>query len=65
VHSLRIGKLDQELKSFVTMELANLNSLITSVIKIVQGGLLGLVGLLIAMLYLSILQPVFDLITII
>jgi len=65
VHSLRIGKLDQELKSFVTMELANLNSLITSMIKMVQGGLLGLVGVLIALLYLSILQPVFDLITII
>lgn len=65
VHSLRIGKLEQELKSFVRMELANLNLLITGVIKVVQGGLLGLVGVLIALLYLSILQPVFDLITII
>lgn len=65
IHSLRIGKLDEELKNFVTMELANLNGSITSLIKAVQGGLLALVGILIALLYLSILQPVFDLITII
>ena len=64
-HSLRIGKLDAELKSFVKMELASLNASITGIIKTVQGGLLGLVGLLIALLYMSILQPVFDLITII
>jgi len=64
-HSLRIGKLDQELKTFVEMELASLNTSITGLIKGVQGGLLALVGVLIALLYLSILQPVFDLITII
>ena len=64
-HSLRIGKLDQELKTFVAMELASLNTSITGLIKGVQGGLLALVGILIALLYLSILQPVFDLITII
>ena len=65
MHALRIGKLDQELKTFVTMELKSLNESITGVIKGVQGGLLALVGGLIALLYLSILQPVFDLITII
>ena len=64
-HSLRIGKLDRELKTFVAMELASLNTSITGLIKGVQGGLLALVGVLIALLYLSILQPVFDLITII
>lgn len=64
-HSLRIGKLDQELKTFVAMELASLNTSITGLIKGVQGGLLALVGVLIALLYLSILQPVFDLIAII
>ena len=64
-HSLRIGKLDEELKIFISMELANLNTSITALIKGVQGGLLALVGVLIALLYLSILQPVFDLITII
>jgi len=64
-HSLRIGKLDEELKMFVMMELASLNSSITGLIKGVQGGLLALVGVLIALLYLSILQPVFDLINII
>jgi len=65
MHALRIGKLDQELKIFVTMELASLNTSITGLIKGIQGGLLALVGVLIALLYLSILQPVFDLITII
>ena len=64
-HSLRIGKLDQELKTFVAMELASLNTSITGLIKGVQGGLLALIGVLIALLYLSILQPVFDLITVI
>ena len=64
-HSLRIGKLDQELATFVEMELASLNTSIAGLIKGVQGGLLALVGILIALLYLSILQPVFDLITII
>jgi len=65
VHSLRIGKLESELKSFVAMELKSLNASITGFIKTVQGGLLALVGVLIALLYMSILQPVFDLITII
>ena len=65
MHALRIGKLDQELKNFVTAELSSLNGVITSVLKGVQGGFLALVGILIALLYLSILQPVFDLITII
>ena len=65
MHALRIGKLDQELKTFVAMELSSLNAGITGLIKVVQGGLLALVGILIALLYLSILQPVFDLITII
>ena len=64
-HSLRIGKLEQELKTFVEMELVRLNAGITGLIKGIQGGLLALVGTLIALLYLSILQPVFDLITII
>ena len=64
-HSLQIGKLDRELKNFVATELVSLNNIITGVIKGVQGGFLALVGVLIALLYLSILQPVFDLITII
>lgn len=64
-HSLRIGKFDIELKSFVATELTSLNLAISSIIKVVQGGMLALVGILIALLYMSILQPVFDLITII
>lgn len=64
-HALRLGKLDIELKSFVEAELESLNRLITSLIKIFQGSFLALTGGLIVMLYLSILQPVFELITII
>jgi len=64
-HALRLGKLDIELKSFVEAELTSLNTAITSFIKIFQGSLLALTGGLIIMLYLSILQPVFELITII
>ncbi|MCL1989339.1 MAG: type II secretion system F family protein [Defluviitaleaceae bacterium] len=65
IHSLRIGKLDEELKSFVSMELTSLNGSITGFIKGIQGGLLASVGVLIALLYLSILQPVFNLIAVI
>lgn len=64
-HALRIGKLDVELKRFVEYELESLNLAITSFIKIFQGCFLALIGGLIVMLYLSILQPVFELITII
>lgn len=64
-HALRLGKLDVELKSFVQAELTSLNMAITSFIKVFQGSFLGLTGGLIILLYLSILQPVFDLITII
>ena len=64
-HALRFGKLDVELKTFVDLELVSLNRTITSFIKIFQGGFLALAGGLIIMLYLSILQPVFELITII
>ncbi|MCL2559198.1 MAG: type II secretion system F family protein [Turicibacter sp.] len=64
-HALRIGKLDVELKRFVDAELASLNAVMTSFIKLFQGTFLALTGGLIVMLYLSILQPVFELITII
>ena len=64
-HALRLGKLDMELKNFVETELVSLNAAITSFIKIFQGSFLALTGGLIVLLYLSILQPVFELITII
>lgn len=65
VHSLRIGKLDIELKRFAKAEMKRLNDIVATGIKLVQGSLMGLVGILIALLYISILQPVFDLISII
>lgn len=65
IHALRLGKLDVELASFVKAELTQLNAGITSFIKVFQGAFLALTGGLIVMLYLSILQPVFELITVI
>jgi len=64
-HALKLGRLDVELANFVESELRSLNTMITSFIKIFQGSFLALAGGLIIMLYLSILQPVFELITII
>lgn len=64
-HALRLGKLDVELKNFVEAELSHINMAITTFIKIFQGSFLAMTGGLIVMLYLSILQPVFELITII
>ena len=64
-HALRLGKLDVELANFVKTELASLNSAITGFIKVFQGSFLALAGVLIVLLYLSILQPVFELINII
>lgn len=64
-YALRIGKLEDELKNFVATELESLNQLMSQSLKVMQSSLLALVGLLVALLYLSILQPVFDLIHII
>jgi len=64
-HATRIGKLDVELTSFVKAELALLNQGVTYFIKLFQGAFLALVGGLIVLLYMSILQPVFELVDII
>jgi len=64
-HATKIGKLDVELTSFVKAELALLNQSMTYFIKLFQGAFLALVGGLIVLLYISILQPVFELVDII
>jgi len=64
-HSLRIGQLDQELSTFIKRELKSLNEFIAGVIKASQGALLALVGIIVSLLYFTILQPVFDIITLI
>lgn len=64
-HATRIGKLDVELTSFVKAELTLLNQGVTYFIKVFQGAFLALIGGLIVLLYMSILQPVFELVDII
>jgi type II secretory pathway component PulF len=64
-HAAQIGKLDDHLASFIKAELTILNNGVSYFIKIFQGTFLALVGGLIVLLYISILQPVFELIEII
>ena len=64
-HAAKIGKLDVELTTFVKAELALLNQGMTYFIKLFQGVFLALVGGLIVLLYMSILQPVFELVDVI
>ena len=65
LHSLRIGNLESEFNKFVKSELTNLNFGLSNFIKIFQAVFLALIGCLIILLYLSVLQPVFELIQII
>ena len=64
-HALRLGKLEHELDMFVDSELKEISGKLTGFMKLFQGIFLALVGGLIVMLYLSILQPVFDMISVI
>ena len=60
-HALKIGCVDSELKQFATSELTYLNALLTTCFKVFQSVFLILIGSMIILLYLSILQPIFDL----
>jgi len=64
LHALKIGNFETEIKNFVTKETVRIQGKIHGFIKAMQTILLILVGIIISMLYLSILQPVFDLINI-
>ena len=61
-HALTIGCVEEELKHFTKDELTHLTNLINLSLKIVQTFFLMLVGILIVLLYLSILQPVFEMV---
>jgi len=64
-HSLNVGNLDSELENFVKAELTNLNEGVGLFLKTFQACFMMLIGILIVMLYLSILQPIFEMIDII
>lgn len=61
-HSLKIGCIHKELVQFTTSELSSLNALITTSFKVFQTVSLLLIGSTIILLYLSILQPVFEMV---
>ena len=64
-HALKVGSLDLELEHFVKTELASLNEAVGTSLKVFQAGFMMLIGVLIIMLYLSILQPIFEMVDII
>lgn len=61
-HALKIGCVPKELGLFTEAELKNLNQLVTLLFKGIQTGFLILIGSMIMLLYLSILQPVFEMV---
>jgi type II secretory pathway component PulF len=63
-HALKIGCAPRELAQFTQMELENINQLVGNLFKGIQTGFLILIGSLIMVLYLSILQPVFEMVNI-
>jgi len=64
-HALKIGCAPKELSQFTKVELESLNQLVTGLFKGIQTGFLILIGSMIMLLYLSILQPVFEMVNII
>jgi len=62
IHSLKIGSIHSELTRFTISELASFNALITTSFKVFQTCSLLLIGSTIILLYLSILQPVFEMV---
>jgi type II secretory pathway component PulF len=63
-HALKIGCAKPELVQFVKTELVGLNALVAATFKIFQSIFLLLIGIMIILLYLSILQPVFEMVQI-
>jgi len=61
-HALKIGCTQSELTHYTASELANLNELMTNFFKVFQTSLLALIGSIIILLYMSILQPVFEMV---
>ena len=59
-HALQIGQVQSELNHFTKSELNHLNSMLNNSFKIIQSIFLMLIGIIIIFIYLSLLQPVFQ-----
>ena len=59
-HALQIGQVQNELNYFTKSELNHLNSMLNYSFKITQSIFLMLIGIIIIFIYLSLLQPVFQ-----
>lgn len=59
-HALQIGQVQNELSHFTKSELHHLNSMLNHSFKIIQSIFLMLIGIIIIFIYLSLLQPVFQ-----
>ncbi|MGL4372618.1 MAG: type II secretion system F family protein [Turicibacter sp.] len=64
-HALQIGTLEIELSNYSKFEFTYLSQLLNSTFKGIQLIFLLLIGILIILIYLSILQPVFDMVQLI
>lgn len=64
-HALTLGSIQSELNYYANSEFKQLSSLLNQSFKILQFSLLMLIGIIIILIYLSILQPVFQMIDII
>ena len=64
-HALTLGSIQAELAYYSHSEFKQLSALLSQSFKILQFSLLMLIGIIIILIYLSILQPVFQMIDII
>lgn len=59
-HALQIGQVQIELEHYSQGELHHLTSMLNNTFKIIQTTFLMLIGIIIILIYLSLLQPVFE-----
>lgn len=59
-HALQLAKVHQELKTYSTEEFKRLTQHMNTLFKTIQFIFLALIGLIIVLIYLSLLQPVFQ-----
>ena len=59
-HSLEIGQVPAELNHYTKKEIINLSNGLNQAFKIIQTTFLILIGIIICLIYLSLLQPVFQ-----
>lgn len=64
-HALTLGSIQSELNHYTNSEFKQLSHLLNQSFKVIQFTLLILIGIIIILIYLSILQPVFQMINLI